>query len=274
MVPYEMDGVPYSTQPPVLPKQQFVYKFRAVPLGTHFYHCHFSTPLHQAHAMHGAFIIESDKDPVPKMFPYERDYVVVLAANDNVMARKGLTGMLERMQQRMWLFMNNKLTKRVIGVFKNYDELVREIEQGYLPPFWSARKWNPSPRPSYNVFTMNGKSYPATENIKIKPGEWIRVRMINGSFLNHFFHLHGHDFYEVAKDGAPLPYPVRGNTMQIGAGQTKDIVIYGNNPGFWTFHDHNTIRVTNNGVYPGGMLTHLEYEGFVGGYMPVVATSE
>ncbi len=274
MVPYEMDGVPFATQPPVLPKQQFVYKFRAIPMGTHFYHCHFSTPLHQAHAMHGAFIIESPNDPVPKMFPYTRDYVLVLSSFDTVMARKGLNGMLERMQQRMWMWMNRKLNQRILGVFKNYDQLVDEIDQGFMPAYFTARNWNPGIRPNYNIFTINGKAYPATRHILIKPGEWIRVRLINGSFLEHYMHLHGHDFFEVANDGAPLPYPIRGNTVKVAPGKTTDIVIYGNNPGFWTFHDHDTIRATNNGIYPGGILTFLEYEGFTGGYMPVTATSE
>ena len=34
-----MDGVPYLTQCPILPRQSFMYRFRANP-GTHFYHSH------------------------------------------------------------------------------------------------------------------------------------------------------------------------------------------------------------------------------------------
>ena len=39
-----------------------------------------------------------------------------------------------------------------------------------------------------------------------------------------------------------------------------DIIIEGKNRGIWTFHDHDTRRVTNNGLYPGGNLMALVYE--------------
>ncbi|KAJ7328201.1 hypothetical protein OS493_025078 [Desmophyllum pertusum] len=35
-----MDGVPYVTQCPILPKQSFTYRFIADPPGTHWYHSH------------------------------------------------------------------------------------------------------------------------------------------------------------------------------------------------------------------------------------------
>ena len=52
-------------------------------------------------------------------------------------------------------------------------------------------------------------------------------------------------------------------------------MVYGDNPGFWTFHDHDVRRVMNNGIYPGGMLTMLAYEdmGDVP-YVPSIAINE
>ncbi|HDY74982.1 MAG TPA: copper oxidase, partial [Candidatus Marinimicrobia bacterium] len=43
-------------------------------------------------------------------------------------------------------------------------------------------------------------------------------------------------------------------------GKTIDIIVEGNNRGLWTFHDHDTRKVTNNGLYPGGNLLALVYE--------------
>ncbi|WP_083251403.1 multicopper oxidase domain-containing protein [Acidihalobacter yilgarnensis] len=273
--PYEMDGVPYTTQPPLMPGQQFVYKFRAAPYGTHFYHCHFSTPLHQAQGMHGAFIVEAKgDDPIRKQFPYTRDYTMVLEAFALDYARQGFNAMLERMKEKMRLMKLHKLTKDTLAVFRNYRDLKKHIKEGYIPPYSQNRNQSGPVLPNWNYFGINGKSYPATEPLLIKPGEWIRIRLINGGFLEHYMHLHGHDFYQVANDGAPLPEPIRGNTIAVKPGKTADIVVYGNNPGVWTFHDHDTTRVTNNGVYPGGMLTVLEYEGFVGGYGPLTAIDE
>ena len=39
-VPWRMDGVPFVSQLPVMPNNEFVYEFEAKPVGTHFYHCH------------------------------------------------------------------------------------------------------------------------------------------------------------------------------------------------------------------------------------------
>ena len=88
-------------------------------------------------------------------------------------------------------------------------------------------------------------------------------------------HLHGHDFWQVVKDGSPLSEPKRLNTVSVFPGKTVDIIVYGDNPGFWTFHDHDVWRVMNNGVCPGGMLTMLEYEGMGDvPYVPSIAINE
>jgi hypothetical protein len=50
------------------------------------------------------------------------------------------------------------------------------------------------------------------------------------------------------------------NTIMLPPGKTHDIIIPGDNPGIWAFHDHDTRRATNNGLYPGGTLTALIYE--------------
>jgi FtsP/CotA-like multicopper oxidase with cupredoxin domain len=73
-------------------------------------------------------------------------------------------------------------------------------------------------------------------------------------------HLHGHDFWHVCQDGAPLAHPVRMNTIPVFPGSTSDIIIQGNNPGSWHFHDHSELSNTNNGQFPGGMMTMLMYE--------------
>ena len=64
----------------------------------------------------------------------------------------------------------------------------------------------------------------------------------------------------VADEGIPIPQPWKRNTVPLTPGKTYDIIIEGNNRGIWTFHDHDTRKVTNNGLYPGGNLLALVYE--------------
>ncbi|MDQ7065079.1 MAG: multicopper oxidase domain-containing protein [candidate division KSB1 bacterium] len=259
-VPWRMDGVPYVTQMPVMPGEEFVYEFVAEPYGTHFYHCHWGTLLHMQSGMFGSFIIENpDDDPIKKQFPYEREYTLVYSAHDTNFMRRELNGMLERMKERMYLMRNGRFDKERFALFDSKQELLDAIERGYQPPYSLSRR-APSDLPVPNWFSVNGKSYPSTPNLYIKEGETIRVRLINAGTEEHFLHLHGHDFWLVCDDGLPVPQPWQQNTLRLSPGKTLDIIIEGKNRGLWTFHDHDTRRVTNNGLYPGGNLLVLAYE--------------
>ena len=273
VLPYTMDGVPMITQDPVHPGQTFVYRFQAKPHGTRWYHCHWGTPLHASHAMHGAFVIHRENDPLKKRFPYTRDYTLMLEAWDIDYAREEMNEIMRGMKEVNTLMRQGKLGYKTHGFFKNYQEFKQAVEdKEYIAPYLQSR--SNGLHINHNFFGINGKAYPATKRIGIKQGEWIRVRMINASGLAHHMHLHGHDFWWVAQDGNDLTEPRKLNTIHVEPGGTYDIMIYGDNPGYWTLHDHATTRVTNNGIYPGGMLTVLEYEDFRPSYKPSVSVDQ
>ncbi len=262
-VPCEMDGVPLGTQWPVGPNQEFRYLFRAQPAGTHFYHCHYMTTLHVQAGLMGPLVVESDDDPVKKTFPYTREYVMALSECDTNFIRNAMNEMaimdkqMEAMNKnpRMMAEMNG----RMMGWFANKQAFLDAIKKGYVPPYMQANTGLVKPmKPNY--FMINGKAYPMTDPLMIKMGETIRVRLIGGGMMPHFMHLHGHDFWHVCQDGAPLQAPVRLNTLAINPGSTSDIIIQGTNPGNWHFHDHSDLATTNNGQTPGGMMTMLMYE--------------
>ncbi|MGB9072750.1 MAG: multicopper oxidase domain-containing protein [Terriglobales bacterium] len=54
--------------------------------------------------------------------------------------------------------------------------------------------------PTFEVLTINGKSYPYTEPLEYTAGDTIRWRVINPSFAEHPMHLHG-AFYQVLSLG-------------------------------------------------------------------------
>ena len=260
---YTMDGVPMTSQDPIHPKETFVYRFQARPQGTRFYHCHWSTPLHAMSALHGAFIIDSPNDPIRKAFPYTREYVLALEAFDINFTRKHMNELLKGMKRVNKLMENQQLTPLSHGFFRRYEDFLKAMKDGWRPPYTRGNAEVTEIKPTF--FAINGKSFPATVgelgHIKIRRGEYIRIRLISGSWLDHHMHLHGHQFWLVAEDGNPLPPPYkRLNTVPVTPGKTIDIIVYGNNPGFWDFHDHKELYTRNNGVYPGGMMTMLEYE--------------
>lgn len=117
---------------------------------------------------------------------------------------------------------------------------------------------NPREVNDYDIFTINGKSYPNTDAVQAGVGETVRIRFINAGAQPHFMHLHGHSFLVTHKDGAPLAEPMEMDTVAVGPGERVDILILANNPGEWPLHCHTVAHQTNAGAYPGGMMTHLK----------------
>lgn len=259
----EMDGVPNGTQWGVGPGQTFKYLFRAQPAGTHFYHCHNMTTLHVQAGMFGALIVEPKDDPIRRTFPYTRDYTLLLSEVDTVMVEKQMEEMLRMMSGMEKMNRSPKLMRemngRMMGWFMNKKVFAEAVKDGYIPPYVHAQAGR-KVMPNFNFFMINGKSYPMTEDLLIRSGENIRIRLIGAGAMPHFMHLHGHDFWHVAQDGHPLPAPIRLNTVPVFPGGTTDIIVQGTNPGMWHFHDHSDLSSTNNGLFPGGMMTMLMYE--------------
>ncbi len=109
----------------------------------------------------------------------------------------------------------------------------------------------------YDYFTINGKSFPATEAIEVEEGQLVRLRFLNPSQTIHPMHLHGMDMAIVAKDGEPLAEPQRINTLDLGQGETYDVVILADNPGTWLLHCHDLHHASNAGQEPGGLIVAI-----------------
>lgn len=259
----EMDGVPGSTQWAVMPGQTYRYLFRAQPAGTHFYHCHVMTTLHVSAGLVGGFIVDPKNDPVKERFPYDREYFLMLSEIDTNYVRDWLNEMLimgkqmDEMMKRAQLM--PEMNGRMMGWFKDKAAFVKAVKEGYIPPYSAAAVGN-TRKIEPNYFMINGKAYPMTDEIMIKTGETIRIRLVGAGMEAHSMHLHGHDFWHVCQDGNPLITPLKLNTIPVFPGTTSDIIVQGNNPGHWHFHDHIDRSNVNNGIYPGGMMTMLMYE--------------
>ena len=75
-VPFDQDGVPFITQPPIKPGATFTYEFTAPNPGSHMYHSHLNAAKQVGLGLLGAFIIEPKrKRAIEKV---DVDYVMVL----------------------------------------------------------------------------------------------------------------------------------------------------------------------------------------------------
>lgn len=87
-------------------------------------------------------------------------------------------------------------------------------------------------------FSLNGKSFPATEPVAVKPGEWVLVHYLNEGVQAHPMHLHGLEQLVVAKDGMPVPQPYRADTVNVAPGERYSVLVHADEPGVWAWHCH------------------------------------
>lgn len=114
----------------------------------------------------------------------------------------------------------------------------------------------------FNMFTINGKSFPATTPMPIEYGDTVRLRLGAIQINHHPMHIHGHQFKVENADGNPLDKDnmILKNTILVASGETWDVIFKANNPGVWPFHCHISHHMSNNLTKgTGGMFTTLVY---------------
>jgi FtsP/CotA-like multicopper oxidase with cupredoxin domain len=212
ILPNEMDGPAYITQPPIQPGETYTYEYTVVQAGTFFYHSHLEPDRQQALGMYGALIIDSARGN--EADEWDLEYTIQL---QEWLEREGYT----------------------------YPAMLME---GALP----------------NFFTINGKSYPATETIRMERGERVLLRFIGSSnnFI-HPMHVHGGPFTVIATDGNSVPADdrVQKDTINVAPGERYDVVWTAREPGRWLLHCHIPHHTTNNNVEEaggGGLTTIIE----------------
>jgi multicopper oxidase len=102
--------------------------------------------------------------------------------------------------------------------------------------------------PTREFTTLNGRSWPNTERLRVALGDTVRWRIVNTSFQVHPMHLHGF-YFRVDSHGTPgapvdsIYSPEQRRmavTEPIGPGETVSIVWSPDRPGGWIFHCHLT----------------------------------
>ncbi len=72
-----------------------------------------------------------------------------------------------------------------------------------------------------NFFTINGKSYPDTDQIRVAAGKPVLLRLINAGQFAHPLHLHGTAFRVVARAGHPQRSSELRDTLTLESGGTS-----------------------------------------------------
>lgn len=109
-----------------------------------------------------------------------------------------------------------------------------------------------------NFFTLNGKCFPNTSPLYFKYGKRIRLRLLTKSGELFSVHIHGHTFDLVSVNGYTRP-DIHDDTIELNSGRRTDIELIANNAGIWRINSTDIFHQSNNGVYPGGIATRINY---------------
>lgn len=217
LLPSTMDGVPGLSFKGIEPGGLYVYQFKVKQHGTYWYHSH--SGLQEQQGVYGPLVIDP-KEPEP--YTYQRDYVVMLSDwtdEDPVALMKTL-----KKQSDYY-----NLHKPTLGDF------IRDVgEQGWSATaadrlMWAQMKMNPTDLADVSgetyTYLLNGQPPGQNWTGVFKPGEKIRLRVINGSAMTYFdVRIPGLKMTVIAADGQPVK-PVSVDEFRIAVAETYDVLV-------------------------------------------------
>lgn len=207
LVPPGMDGVPFVTQPPIAPGTTFTYEFPVRQTGTYWYHSH--SNLQEQSGLYGAIVIADEENR--QNVDHDR---VVLLSDWTTDDPHEVLRTLKRGSE--WFALEKGSAQSILGAAKAGKlggYFFRELQR--MPPMDIADV-------AYDYFLANGKPEIALDT---KPGETIRLRLIDGSATT-YFHLEyaGGPMTIISADGQ-LVDPVNHSRFLVGVAETYDVLI-------------------------------------------------
>ena len=260
-VPWEMDGVPFMSQSPVEPGEDFTYEFIAKPAGTYWYHCHVDAQHHIDMGMYGLLIVDP-QDPAQDP-AYDKEFLMVLDDMDRYHIEGG-TPVASNTPQNLDPYSYEEWLRRQTSDAANRNSQVQDAsgETGVRPQRSDEYGYpitHPTYTADYNTFLINGFAFPYTQPLLIDDDDIVRIRFVNVGNVPFAMHLHGHHMLVTHKDGILLESPYWVDTLPILPAERYDVYMKGENPGMWDFHDHIGGHTQNDNIFPGGAMTMLCY---------------
>jgi plastocyanin len=250
------DGVPLTSELPVMPGSARTYELEPRHAGTMFYHCHVQPHVHVTMGLQGLFVVEENR-------PDNWLQTMNIGAGQ---VRVPSAASRERYDQEYDLHyfdLDKQLGER-IQASNDPRVITQSMHRDYDITDATA-----------DYFTLNGKSFPYTfrESLIVgKDSDRIKLRVVNGGAKGIALHTHGHKFAITSRDGVQLPDALRSlqDVAWLATTQRVDLELLFNNdglhsysPGIWLFHDHQYSGVTTDGIGPGGNISAIAYADFV-----------
>jgi len=217
ILPANMDGVPGLSFHGIHPGETYTYKFTVRQGGTYWYHSH--SGFQEQLGLYGPLVIDP-REPEP--FRYDREHVVLLSdwTDENP---KRVFGKLKKQSH---YYNRNR---------RNAGDFLKDVrEKGFKATVADRRAWGDMRMSPTDLADVSGHTYthlmngiPPAGNWTglFKPGERVRLRVINGSAMTYFdVRIPGLKMTVVAADGQYV-HPVTVDEFRIATAETFDVIV-------------------------------------------------
>ncbi|WP_438299174.1 copper resistance system multicopper oxidase [Pseudomonas sp. NMS19W] len=217
LLPANMDGVPGLSFKGIEPGGVYVYQFKVRQHGTYWYHSH--SGLQEQAGVYGPLVIDA-REPEP--FQYDREHVVMLSDWTD----EDPASLMKTLKKQSDYY---NYHKRTVGDF------IQDVgEKGWGATvadrtMWAQMKMNPTDIADVSgatyTFLMNGHAPDSNWTGLFRPGEKLRLRLINGSAMTYFdVRIPGLKMTVVAADGLHVK-PVTVDELRIAVAETYDVIV-------------------------------------------------
>jgi len=250
------DGVPLTSESPVMPGAARTYDLQPREPGTALYHCHVQPHVHVMMGLQGLFVVEENR-------PDNWVQTLNVGAGHLRAPSVAVTENYDREYDLHYQELDTDLNDRIRR--HNDPRLITESMH---------RDYNIT-EASSDLFTLNGRSFPYTFSdslVIVNPDERIKLRVANGGSTPIALHTHGHKMTITHRDGvaATPATQIMRDVVSIAMAQRLDLSLDTTNDGLhaygsgvWLFHDHRSRGITTNGIGPGGNISAIVYEDYL-----------
>ena len=251
------DGVPIASELPVMPGSARTYELTPRNTGTKFYHCHVQPQVHIMMGLQGLFIIEENQpDNWLQTLNVGAGHVRAPSARSRAL--------YTREYDLHYTDVDRQLNER-IQAHNDPRTITRSLHREYDATDATA-----------DYFALNGRSFPYTFReslVTVGEDESVLMRVLNGGRDGMALHTHGHTVTVTHRDGIALGDGAREqrDVVWIAPAQRLDLVLATTNdgegaygPGIWLFHDHGSRAITSDGIGPGGHISAIVYDEYLG----------
>ncbi|MFP3990920.1 multicopper oxidase family protein [Streptomyces sp. E11-3] len=218
----DMDGVPGLTQRNVKPGADFTYRFAVPHPGTYWLHPHTGTQ--QDRGLYAPLIVEDPKEPLK----YDKEWVVVL--DDWVDGVDGSTpdAVLAELRDGMGMGGGGHEGHDMPGMSMRAEKSPSPGSAGPSRMMMGARSellGGDAGDVAYPYYLVNGRVAEEPSSFRAKPGERIRIRLVNAGGDTAFrVALGGHRMTVTHTDGFPVEH-VTADALLLGMGERYDVLV-------------------------------------------------